>query len=754
MKSPALLRLVWWLGGLALVLGLARDPLLNLLPKPRELPRLDGATGQAWAGGGFVLGLGFNSLANGLLPAHVQTASSGIFGDDWTGRTETSWFKTKPATVHVAVAGYPQHAGCHLWAEFRNAAGTLTRVDCPIADPREEWNVWEIRRPPDAIAVRIVGEDRATDNCGWVGFSHPYRAWPGWVTAAYQFAHLLTTVALVLTLVWGPGLLWRPATTAPELQTVILLGAGPLLLALAGVVIWSAGGIVPPRSLGFVLIAALWLTLGIAAHRQRFDFGASPALLRVLAVSALVVVAVVAKSSYSVGPEGELYRGTVSRNLSIGDRLDSRFSFYTVQAAAHHFAPAAPETEKYFRPWTFFSRGPLPGLAAIPVVLATGGHPPVALPEKRWSPFDRTGFAAYRVTMIVLASAIVVAVFTLLRAFAGDRWAVTGAGLLALTPFGVHEVMFTWPKWAATAWLVVSFSLLHARRPGAAGLALGVGFLFHPLVLLWCPWLAVWSAGRSERNATAVATTLLRLGAGAALLVLPWMVIGRLAPHTADAVFAGQGDFLRYWTLADRETATWPTWWHSRWMNFANTFVPLHGYLSEFSFNHFRAQSPYGGTVPIVKFAALWWTSLPLGLGLGLWALSFTALWRALKLLPAATWLFVAAPALLITAYWGMDPLGFMRECGHPLFVAIIVLLCLVAAQTGGWLDRVLSHRVTPWLQLPETWLMLWLTALANHHPWSVEFAHLDPLYVVLNALALALAAWVLSQARPADAGA
>jgi len=622
-------------------LGFARDAMLRLIPRPRELPRLDGATGRPWMNGEFIAGRGFDTIAAGLLPARIQTASSGILGDAWQGHAETAWFKTKPTLIHVAVAGYPQHPGCKLRAEFRDAGGAITRVD-----PREEWNVWEIRRPAGAVAIRLLAEDRAADNAGWLAFSHPFRAWPGAVTAAFLHVQFFATVALALTLVWGPGLLWCPHGVAPEIRTVILIGAGPLILAALGVLIWCASGIIRPQMLGVACVAALWLSLGASAWRRGFALETSASLRRVLGVSALIVAAVAAKSAYSVGPEGELYRGAISRNLTVGDRIDARFPFYLVQAAAQHLGPAAPATEKYFYPWTFFSRGPLAGLATIPVVFATGGRPPAALPEQRWSPFDREGFAAYRVTMIVLASGIIVAMFALLGPFVGEHWALLGAGLLALSPFGVHEVMFTWPKWTATAWLVMSFSLVHARRPFGAGLALAVGFLFHPLVLLWTPWLALWAVGRSERNAGAIFSNVLRLGAGAALLVLPWMAAGALAPHLPDTPFAGQGDFLRYWALANREPATWVTWWHTRWMNFANTFVPLHVYLSDFSFHHFRADSPYEPSGRLVKFAYVWWNSLPFGLGLGLWAVALAALAGALKILRAAAWLFLVGPAL------------------------------------------------------------------------------------------------------------
>ncbi len=748
MKSPGMLRAIWAAGGLALLLGVGRDNLLRLMPQPRELPRLDGATGKPWLTGDFKVGGIYPATAAGLLPANIQNAGSWVGSDEWQGRSETAWFKAKPWLIHVGVVGYPQHPGCKLWAEFRTDDGSVTRIDCLITDPREAWNVWEIHRPANAVAVRLVAEDRAKDTTGWIAFSHPFRAWPGAVTAGLLHVQLFATMALALVLVWGPGLLWFPRGASAEIRSIFIIGTGPLLLAALGAFIWWADGSFRPETLGLVSVTALWLAVGVGFLRRTFSLDVSATMRRVLGISALIVVAVTAKSAYSVGPPGELYRGTISHNLTVGDRIDARFPYYVVQAAAQHLGPAAPATEHYFYPWTFFSRGPLAGLATIPVVMATGGQPPVELPEQRWSPFDRQGFAAYRVTMIVLASEIIVAIFALLVPFVGEPWALLGAGLLALSPFGVHEVMFTWPKWVATAWLVLSFSLVHARRSLTAGVALAIGYLFHPLVLMWAPSLALWACGRSDRKFGAIFMTGFRFVAGVAVLVLPWMAAGAVAPHLPDTPFAGQGDFLRYWQLADRMVATWDTWWHTRWMNFANTFVPLHVYLSDYSFHHFRADSPYEPSGPLVKFAYVWWNSLPFGMGLGVWALSLVALCRAVQTFRAATWLFVIAPALLITANWGMDPLGLMRECGHPLFVAILALLCVVAAQSGGWLRSILLQPALPWLQLPETCLMLWLTTLANRHPWPVEYDQLDPLNLAINVLALLLVARVLAKHR------
>lgn len=752
MRAPHLFRLLWLLAGLALALAWLRAPALNFLLRGKPLGPLEPAASTAWFHGGFRADGAYATTQLATLPANIPRAGSWVDSDDWQGRTETIWFAA-PRTVRVGVAGYPQKPGCSLYAEFRSPDGTLTRVACPLADPREQWVVWDLARPAGANAVRLVAEDHATGPGGWLAFSQPFSAWPSSLAVAYLHAQLYATLALALTLLWGPGLLWCPQHLAPELRAAIRLGAGPLILVVLALGLWLLAGLVRPQLPALLAVAALWLALGFSAHRRRFELLPEPAHRRLFALIALIALAAVARSAHSLGPPGELFRGSISRNFSIGDRIDSRYPFYVVQAAANHINPAAPDAEKLFFPWTFFSRGPLAGLVTLPVVLATHGQPPVPpnFPDGPWSPFDHEGFAAFRVTMLVLASGIVFATFTLLVPFVGDRWALLGAGLLALSPFGVHEVLFTWPKWPATAWATLAFALAHARRPTAAGLALGLGYLFHPLVLLWAPWLGLWTLARAERRPLPILAAGARIVLGTAAIVLPWMITGALMPHLPDTPAAGQGGFIRYWVLADWHTATWETWLRTRWMNFANTFIPLHVFFHSASYAHPKFTSAYEQSAPLVKFAQVWWVSLPFALGLGLWTLSFAALARTARALRAATWLFAFVPALFIVAYWGMDPLGLMRECGHPFFVALIAL-CTIAAATypSTRYSRLLAHPAAPWLQLPETLLMLWLTTLLNPQPWRVAFANLDAFSLALNLLALAGAAALLARARSA----
>ena len=118
---------------------------------------------------------------------------------------------------------------------------------------------------------------------------------------------------------------------------------------------------------------------------------------------------------------------------------------------------------------------------------------------------------------------------------------------------------------------VAAAALLRAGRPGLAGAATGIGFLYHPMVLLWTPWLALACAASSPRTPKAIAASVTRLAGATAVVVLPWMLLGAVMPHLPETPFAGQGGFLRYWFLADSNLADADAWLRSRWMNFANT---------------------------------------------------------------------------------------------------------------------------------------------------------------------------------------
>lgn len=737
-RTQYLFRAIWLLGGGALLLPWLR-PLV-----PADAIQLPAAAQAVWVEGGFQPGGQYpGTLASGL-PVQVRAVGSWVQGDGWRGEAVTKWLPALEPALMVAVAGYPRQPDCSLAVEFRDADETITRKTCDMPNPGETWSRWRIVAPEGTKEIRLTASDQASAHAGWFAFSEPFAHAPNWPAGWFMLVQTGATVALALSLVWIPGLLLGLARLAPELRVVVKLAAGPGILIGMGLLTWWLGGALSPDKLGSGLVSVAWVAIGLQlwSHPPALR----PGEARVFAIAALVVTAAAAKAGYSGGPEGELYGGTISRTLAVGDRSDARISFHIVQTAAHHFSPVSVEAEGYFSPWSFFTRGPLAGLAATPVALATAGRPPVGMPDDPWRPFDVTGFAAYRILMMALAGLVILALFDVLLPFAGERWALIAAGLLALTPFGLHEILFTWPKWVATAWTLIAFLLVHRGRPGLAGCALGVGFLHHPLALLWAPWLALWAAGRTGFRLQAVAVIGLRFTAGLFLLVLPWMIAGGLAPHSEAATGAGQVGFIKYFQMADGGPATWATWWHSRGKNLANTFLPF--WLHLFHQDNPAVSSVYGPSPPIVRFAFGWWATLPLGLGLVLYAISLVALLRAGRSLLPALALLVVGPALLLTAYWGAFSTGLLRECGHPLFAAWIALTCVSLARNGGLAAKLVALPLFPWLQLPEVFLMLWLTTLLNPVPPGVASAVLDPVYLAVNVLSLLGVAWLLAWSR------
>lgn len=208
-----------------LLIALLATPGSRLIPAPRELPRADGATGRAWITGDFAPPAGYQDLQDPLRLERVQRATSFTDGDRAIGRAETAWFRTSQSVVRIAVAGYPGNPGLKVHAEFRDAAGAISSVAYPGPDPRETWREWALPRPDGVMAVRVVAEDNSSATFGWVAFSHPYRAWPGWILttigalrplalAALAFLLIQTALASAPALSGAPALLGGVAAAA------------------------------------------------------------------------------------------------------------------------------------------------------------------------------------------------------------------------------------------------------------------------------------------------------------------------------------------------------------------------------------------------------------------------------------------------------------------------------------------------------------------------------------------------------------
>jgi hypothetical protein len=89
-----------------------------------------------------------------------------------------------------------------------------------------------------------------------------------------------------------------------------------------------------------------------------------------------------------------------------------------------------------------------------------------------------------------------------------------------------------------------------------------------------------------------------------------------------------------------------------------------------------------------------------------------------------------------------------MRECGHPLLVAVIGLTIVALANSPSRLATLATHPAVSWSQLPETFLMLWLTTLANPKQPEVYLRALDPLWFLVNLGALVAIAVLAARTR------
>ncbi|HVU35374.1 MAG TPA: hypothetical protein VHE61_18195 [Opitutaceae bacterium] len=660
---------VFAFGLLAVIIG----PLKFGDTRTRPLPPASTQTPAA-SSGRFREGAVFPRTEEHLLPSGLHTRGSWLGGDGFRGEDVSPWYAVAPRFT-IMVAGYPASAGNQLALEFRTATGTVRTIEYGDRDPRETWQPWFISTPAGASEFRIRAVDASSNAGGWLAYSEPYtiRFLPEW--QALALLQLFATTCLAVSLLYGPGLVLIARRPHPEPRDLALaVIAGPVVMTVLGLLCWAGGGLVAP---GWIARGGILVLLGwIGWHgrkRQNQPSSTWPAGAHaVIAAGALLAGFGVAKANISIGAPGELYGGLVSRSLEVGGHSDSRVPFHVVQVVSHHLAPFSAGAQTYFSPWSFASRGPLAGIIAAPVVLATGADVPTALPDQPWRPFDRQGFAPYRITMIVLASLAGWAVFGLLGALVGPEWGWFAATTALLTPFFVHEMYFTWPKLMAAGLVLVAFLLANERRPVAAGLVLGFAYLFHPLPLLSAPFLAVWVVGREvrghRRNWRGAAGALLGLTGGIVAIVGVWQAIGSLAPGGVG----NQAGFLTYFRLADNQIATPQTWWLSRWQNFANTFLPLH--LLAFDPTHESINSVYAPSPSWVRAGFLYWNTLPFALGVPAFLLCLGAVGSACRRAPGTAFLMVVGPALFLIVYWGAADSGLMRHCGQVLFLSIIAL--------------------------------------------------------------------------------
>ncbi|MGC1165695.1 MAG: hypothetical protein WA862_06265 [Solirubrobacterales bacterium] len=525
---------------------------------------------------------------------------------------------------------------------------------------------------------------------------------------ALDLLRVLAAVCLTLSLLLGPGILWRMLSNRPIGLCFHFL-PGFALLAGVAALCWALAGIVEPRVICFAVFAPL---LGLlfgsvlwAGPEDIFDREERRCLLAIGCVLGLAV----ARALWSLGPEGELYGGGISRTLEVGDRSDSRISFIVPQLVANGSSPYGPLGTGLFAPYNFSSRGPLPGLASAPVVLMSGGHPPAELPEQPWSPFDAQGFMAYRLAMMTFACTAFISLWGLVRRLAGSGAASFALLLGATTPFLVHEVWFTWPKLLAASFVLLAALCVISGHPLRGGLLAGIGYLMHPMALLSVPVLiliALWPLRGARWNRPQVVPGLLLL-AGLATWILVWRI--------GNGSHFDQSGFLNY--LEQAGVVAHPelgAWLEFRLESVANTLIPL---LLLANSTASSAINVIGGiSPPIVHFFFQYWNTLPFGVAIVFFPLLLTGIWSAGRRWPWAVLATVVVPFVVFAVYWGVTPTGMLREGLQTWVLTLVAVIACQQAATGfGWL-RSKPIRALLTLRAVEVLAVAALPALVTRH--------------------------------------
>ena len=528
---------------------------------------------------------------------------------------------------------------------------------------------------------------------------------------ALDLVRVLCTIALALSLLLGPGVAWRALSSADRpLSLGFLPLPGLALMIGGGSIAWAMAASIDPRTVCYVLFAlvlgGLVGTLLWAGPQELFDREER----RVLLVVGCVLGLAVGRTLWSLGPEGELYAGTISRTLEVGDRSDSRIPFHVTQLVAMGEDPYGPVGTAVFSPYNFSSRGPLSGLAASPVVLLAGGRPPAGRPNQPWRPFDPQGFMAYRLAMMSFAAVAFLALWDLVRRVAGREGAYLAVLLAATTPFLVHEVWFTWPKMLAAAMVLLSAICVIQRRPLQSGLLAGLGYLIHPGALLAVPTLgliALWPLRGARWTRPKVGQGLL-LAAGLAVFLIAWRQV--------NGVHYDQNAFLDYLqrTGPDGAPGFGTAWLASRLGSLGNTLVPLLLPLADA--NNASINVVKGSSPPVVHFFFQYWNTLPFGVAIIFVPLLVVGLWRAGRRWPWPVAAGVIVPFVLFTVYWGASSGGMMREGLQAWTLTLCaVIACEQAASGFGWL-RSTPIRVVLALRVIEVLAMAMVPTLVTRH--------------------------------------
>jgi hypothetical protein len=567
---------------------------------------------------------------------------------------------------------------------------------------------------------------------------------------AGDLVRIFCTTALAITLLLGPGILYRPLT-----ERQIGLGFVPLpgfaILALAGGLVWVLAGPLGGREAAFLVLGpVLGLMLGALWESGPEDL-LSPEERRTLLIVALPLGIAIARSFWSLGPAGELYEGSASRTFNPEPRPDSRTSFLVAELVATGHGPYDPLSGlKLFLPYNFSARGPLPGIMSAPIMLLSGTRPQLNSYEAPWMPFDAGGFMAYRIAMITFSATAYLSVWQLVRSFAGARAARFAVVLAASTPFLIADLPFTWPKMLAASFVILAAVFVVERKTFRGGLLVAVGYLMHPsalIALFGLGPLAIWPL-RGARLLRPHVAAVIRLAIGVAIGLVAWRLVN--GSHYA------QEGFLEY--VEQAYPHYHPTVW--QWIQFrlatiGDTLVPF--FVLAFHAHSASMNVLFGISPGVVHFFFQYWTGVPFGFGIFFFPLLLWSLWKALRRWPWPVTAAILLPFLAFTVYWGASITGDLREGLQSWVLALVAVVALQQWASGFPWFRSVPARIVMTLRAVEVLAVTVGATLGTHgfNPLRVHFALNDlAAVVVIVALSLALVAvvWVETQPLAEDA--
>lgn len=510
---------------------------------------------------------------------------------------------------------------------------------------------------------------------------------PGFDREALDLVRVLATTALAIVLLLGPGLLWR--AMGRSLRLAFLPLPGLALLALTAGLAWVFADQVDPQLACFVVLAPvlglmLGALVGLGPEEELLDGEEK----RVLMIVSLALGLAIGRSLWSLGPEGELFEGSISHTIVAEGRPDSRISFFIPQLVNTGGDPYGSGASALFAPYNFSSRGPLPGLATTPIVLMSGGNPELVAPEQPWQPFDPQGFMAFRLAMVTFSCTVLLSLWQLVRMLGGRRAARFAVLLGVGTPFLFADLWFTWPKLLAASFVLLGAIFLFERRPLRSGLSVGVGYLMHPSALIGLAALvplALWPLKEASwRRPRLLPAILLAAGAGACLLF--WRLIN--GEHYL------QESFFEYVYAAYPEgRPPLGDWLWFRANSLADTYLPL--YLPVFQGDDISINQFGGGSPAVVHFFFQPWTSFPFAFAIVFLPMLLSSLWKAFRRWP---WPFTATiliPAAAFTVYWGASRSGMLREGMQSWVLAVLAVVALQQAAAGfPWLRSKLCRAI------------------------------------------------------------